>query len=177
MASVGWFMPARITPNEVTIFRFVAIPFVLYFLLIENYTVASVIFIIAAYSDAVDGAMARTSNRITDWGTLYDPLADKLLIGITSAILVSQFVSVFLAASIVIIELTLILNAIYYKRYKAPLSARFPGKAKMVCQSVGLIFLFIFIITQHHFWLVISTYTLIFALIFAFVSLLVYRSV
>jgi CDP-diacylglycerol---glycerol-3-phosphate 3-phosphatidyltransferase len=42
-----------------------------------------VLFLLAAFSDVYDGALARRSRRITRFGKLADPLADKLLLTFT----------------------------------------------------------------------------------------------
>ncbi len=44
------------------------------------YTAALVIFIVAGITDVLDGRIAREKNFYTDFGTLMDPLADKILI-------------------------------------------------------------------------------------------------
>lgn len=178
MKSVGWFLPYYVTPNHITVFRFITIPFIVYFLLSEYDFLAMILFVISAYSDAVDGALARTTNRVTEWGKLCDPLADKLLIGTVAAIVVTKYVGVYLAGVLVLIELVLILNALYYRRFKRKIiEARFPGKAKMVCQSFGISFLLLYIILGSAPLLVISIYILFAAIFFGLVSLFAYRSI
>ncbi|MEK7552564.1 MAG: CDP-alcohol phosphatidyltransferase family protein, partial [Patescibacteria group bacterium] len=86
-------LPRRTTPNQITTFRFLTVPVVFFLLIFGSYFWAGIVFLVAAFSDALDGALARTTDRITDWGKLFDPLADKLLIGGTAAILVTRFLS------------------------------------------------------------------------------------
>ena len=74
------FIPHSIRPNQVTVIRFILIPFVYLLLINEHYEWGLVIFVIAACTDFIDGAMARTRNQITDTGKIIDPIADKLLI-------------------------------------------------------------------------------------------------
>ena len=45
------------------------------------------LFVVAAVSDYIDGSLARTRNQVTDVGKLLDPLADKLLLGCTMAVM------------------------------------------------------------------------------------------
>ncbi|NLC66346.1 MAG: CDP-diacylglycerol--glycerol-3-phosphate 3-phosphatidyltransferase [Clostridium sp.] len=71
-------------PNKLTIFRITLVPFFLLFISIEaipyNFTIATVIFLVAALTDHLDGRIARSQNIITDFGKFMDPLADKLLV-------------------------------------------------------------------------------------------------
>src|SRR3989338_2865390 len=91
------FIPRYVTPNSVTWFRFVSIPFVGYLLVQEQYFPGLILFFISSFSDAVDGALARTRDQVTEWGKTYDPFADKLLIGTAVFILVSRFLNAYLA--------------------------------------------------------------------------------
>jgi len=43
-------------------------------------TIALFLFVIASFTDMLDGILARKYNMITDFGKLMDPLADKILI-------------------------------------------------------------------------------------------------
>jgi CDP-diacylglycerol--glycerol-3-phosphate 3-phosphatidyltransferase len=168
--------PKFIKPNIITVFRFVSIPFVLYFLINKEYMIGLILFSLSAFSDAVDGAMARTRNQITDWGIVFDPLADKLLIGSVGFIAISSLVSLPLAISIVFIELLLIISA--YFRFKGEIvPAKLVGKIKMILQSFGVGFLLIFLAVGHPALIIVATYTLYLAIVFAILSLVVYRSI
>ncbi|MDR2939934.1 MAG: CDP-diacylglycerol--glycerol-3-phosphate 3-phosphatidyltransferase [Clostridiales bacterium] len=73
-------------PNKITIFRICLIPVFLIVLLGPFFgpntsrTIATIIFIIASATDALDGHIARSRNLITNFGKFMDPLADKLLV-------------------------------------------------------------------------------------------------
>lgn len=71
-------------PNKITIFRVILIPFFLAFLLIEGIPygsyIAAVIFVIASFTDFLDGYIARKYNLVSNFGKFMDPLADKLLV-------------------------------------------------------------------------------------------------
>ena len=101
--------PVFVRPNFLTVFRFVSIPFVIFFLMHEDYEIGLWLFAISAFTDALDGAIARTRNMITDWGIVFDPFADKLLIGSVSVIVISKFISPVLAGMIVFIEICLVI--------------------------------------------------------------------
>lgn len=69
-------------PNILTILRVVMIPFFAAAFLIDGASewIALLIFILAAITDYLDGAIARKKNIVTDFGKLMDPLADKLMV-------------------------------------------------------------------------------------------------
>lgn len=71
-------------PNKLTILRVIMIPFFLIALLVEGIPygkwIALGIFILASFTDMLDGKIARKYNLITNFGKFMDPLADKLLV-------------------------------------------------------------------------------------------------
>ena len=72
-------------PNKLTILRVIMIPFFVFFMLapyFEGYGnyIAVALFIIASFTDFLDGYLARKNNLVTNFGKFMDPLADKLLV-------------------------------------------------------------------------------------------------
>jgi CDP-diacylglycerol--glycerol-3-phosphate 3-phosphatidyltransferase len=171
-------LPKWVTPNHITNFRFLTIPFVILLTSIEQYEWGMLLFAVSAFSDALDGALARTTDQITDWGKMFDPLADKILIGTVAVILIPRFFSVWLAVIIVVIELFIILHAYHKKNYEGEtLQAEKSGKAKMVFQSVGIGALFAYTIIPIPIFLVLAKDLLYLAVIFALIQIIVYRSI
>jgi len=88
--------------SRITILRiFLIIPFVSCMLKINDVGlseamrvamryVATVIFLVMAFSDALDGYLARRNKQITKLGAFLDPVADKLLITSACLLLISQ---------------------------------------------------------------------------------------
>ena len=168
--------PRFVRPNFLTVFRFVSIPFIIFFLLLKDYDVSLWLFAVSALTDALDGALARTRHQITDWGIVFDPLADKLLIGSAAVIVISRFISPILAGVIVIIELLLILFS--YFRFKGELvPAKTVGKVKMILQSVGVGLLLLSVVIHLPILVSVAAYVLYLAIFFALLSLFIYRSI
>jgi CDP-diacylglycerol---glycerol-3-phosphate 3-phosphatidyltransferase len=70
-------------PNALTLVRILAVPVIVVALLDETPdgdVIAAAVFALAALTDGLDGYIARRRQDITTFGTLVDPLADKLLI-------------------------------------------------------------------------------------------------
>ncbi len=69
-------------PNKLTLLRLVLTGVFVVLLSIEfpwSRTLALVVFAVAAFTDFLDGHLARKHNLITNFGKLMDPLADKVL--------------------------------------------------------------------------------------------------
>jgi CDP-diacylglycerol--glycerol-3-phosphate 3-phosphatidyltransferase len=168
--------PDSVTPNQITKFRLISVPFVALLLALDLYLAGTILFLFSAFSDAVDGAMARTRRRVTTWGTLYDPIADKLLVGTVAIITISKYISLYLALAIVIIEILLV--SFSYFRYKGRIvPAKTMGKIKMVLQCLGILALLLSVLSGAPALLVIAAYILYGAVFFALLSLLVFRSI
>lgn len=72
-------------PNALTVLRILMVPLFLVFLLADggnDVTLrwwALVVFLVAMFTDFVDGYLARRNNLITNFGKIADPIADKSL--------------------------------------------------------------------------------------------------
>ncbi|HZP23532.1 MAG TPA: CDP-alcohol phosphatidyltransferase family protein [Terriglobales bacterium] len=77
-------------PNQITLLRLIFIPFVIIAVFDAHWRWALALLIAAAFSDALDGLLARTLHQQTMLGLYLDPIADKLLL--SSLFLVLSFV-------------------------------------------------------------------------------------
>ena len=129
-------------PNKITLFRIIMIPvFMLLFCLNISPVWAGVIFIIASFSDFLDGYLARKYHLVTNFGKIMDPLADKLLV--TAALLIfiekgitsSWVVMIILAREFLITGFRVVAAA-----DGKVIAAGWSGKAKTVTQLIAVIF-------------------------------------
>jgi len=67
-------------PNQLTLLRMVFVPFIVIHLVEGRYVWALVVFVVAGFSDGLDGLLARTLHQQTLLGQYLDPIADKLLL-------------------------------------------------------------------------------------------------
>jgi CDP-diacylglycerol---glycerol-3-phosphate 3-phosphatidyltransferase len=79
-------------PNALTLIRILLVPVLVVALTVETpggSTVAAIVFAIAAFTDGLDGYIARSRQSITTFGKVMDPVADKLMIAAALISLVS----------------------------------------------------------------------------------------
>jgi len=137
--SILRFFPPSITPNGLTLFRVLATPFVFWLVFVGYYRIGVIAFVLVAFTDALDGSMARTQGKITKFGMLFDPLADKFLIGSMVILLVFQHLNTWLGIAIVGVEVLFILGALVLKaKFKTVKMANRWGKIKMISQVVAV---------------------------------------
>ncbi|MBU1132472.1 CDP-alcohol phosphatidyltransferase family protein [Patescibacteria group bacterium] len=137
-------IPKKLLPNHLTFIRLVFTPALIVYLVAGEYRISFVIFILLAITDFLDGALARLRNQITEWGKVWDPVADKLLVGSVVAILLLK-INLVLAVLVLVIETTFILAGVVNKVSANPIGiqANNYGKIKMNLQCFGASFLMI----------------------------------
>ncbi|MCG6886945.1 MAG: CDP-alcohol phosphatidyltransferase family protein [Proteobacteria bacterium] len=72
-------MNPRNLPNIISVFRILLVPPVVWYLLHGRYDIALGLFLLAGFSDGLDGYLARHYQWTSRLGAILDPLADKLL--------------------------------------------------------------------------------------------------
>jgi len=172
--TILWMIPRWIKPNHFTILRFCLTPLVLWFLITENYIVGVPLFFLVASTDAIDGSLARLRKQITEWGTFYDPVADKLLIGSVVLLIVMKHINIWFAWLIIFLELLIILGGYFRRKNGEVVSANFWGKIKMCLQVAGVTALLVALWLGVDLFIPISIGTFSLGIVFAVISLFTY---
>ena len=133
-------------PNKLTMLRVIMIPVFLVVLLSGlvseplNRYIAVIIFIVASFTDFLDGHIARKYNLVTNFGKFMDPLADKLLV---AAALISMVELGDIAAWIVIVIISREFIITGFRLIAVEngrvIAASMWGKAKTVSQMIMII--------------------------------------
>ncbi len=106
----------RSIPNLLTIFRLLLIlPFILC-LMNHHFKWALSIFVVAGFTDALDGYLARRHQWTSRLGSIIDPLADKLLINISFVgLAVVGAISYWLMAIVFARDIVIVFGAIFFQ--------------------------------------------------------------
>lgn len=152
-------------PNKITLFRLFLIPiFVAVFFIGEiGYLWSGVIFVIASFTDFIDGYLARKYNETTNLGAFLDPVADKVLVFAALILLAESGVIPSWSVILIIGRETLINGFRLIAIEKGVvISASYLGKLKTVTQMVSLVlllfapaFLFLNVIGLFVYWIAV----------------------
>ena len=147
-------------PNKITTFRMVCviiIDFILLFPwkacgvempLVFNYIplqffISAILFLVASFSDFLDGYLARKYNLVTTYGKFMDPIADKLLVDSVVIIMAIQRPDLVPpVVAVIMIARDLLVDALRQvaSTKGIVLAANIWGKLKTVIQMAGLTF-------------------------------------
>lgn len=102
-----------------------------------------VIFLVASLTDSLDGYLARKWNQITEFGKLFDPLADKLLLlAVLFCIARSGLIPWWVLVVMAVKELLMMAGSVWMLKKNVVVSANFLGKAATVAFILALTFVF-----------------------------------
>ena len=132
-------------PNVLTFLRILLIPVYVGFFstpTVSRSLAAAAVFCLAAFTDLLDGHIARQRAQVTRIGRLFDPIADKCLV-IAGLVLLVQFqrVEVWLAITLIVRELAITGVRVAAARQGLVIAAGALGKYKAVLQITAIIML------------------------------------
>ncbi len=127
-------------PNALTIARLVMVPVFIWLYVTGHAMAALGVFCAASLTDCLDGYLARRLNQITNFGKLFDPLADKLLV--VSALVCHLWAGVFPLAAVLIVaakELLMVAGGAVLLRKGVVVQANWYGKIATIFFMAALI--------------------------------------
>lgn len=147
-------------PNKLSCLRILLVPFVLGFaylakhLAMNSQTIGAVLcmllalllFVLASFSDYLDGHIARKFNIVSNFGKFIDPIADKLLVLATMIMFVELgFISAWIAIITLFRDLIVTgIRLIALESSGKVIAANFWGKIKTVSQIISLVVCFVY---------------------------------
>jgi len=136
-------------PNMICVVRIILVAPIVWALLEGRYGLALGLILVAGFSDALDGFLARRFDWRTRLGGLLDPAADKLLMFAAYVTLAwIGLVPVWFSAIVVGRDIIIIAGAIVYQLYVAPVHGEPTGASKL-----NTVFQILFVLlTISHAW-------------------------
>jgi cardiolipin synthase len=124
-------------PNALTVFRIALIPLYLYIFFSPfpyHIEIAFSVLILAGITDVVDGYIARKYKQVTTFGSMMDPLADKLMMmAVIASLFLTERISVWAALFFFVRDLAMIaFSAFFHFRGKKTVPANAFGKLTTV---------------------------------------------
>lgn len=128
-------------PNILTLIRFALIPVFIYtFYNSTNYIIPVLVFILAGFTDVLDGYIARKFNLITKWGTILDPLADKLLqISVLFVLTDKKLIPLWIIIVVSIKELFMVIGGSIIYKNKISIESKWYGKTATVLFYIAIV--------------------------------------
>ncbi|PKK39144.1 CDP-diacylglycerol--glycerol-3-phosphate 3-phosphatidyltransferase [Clostridiaceae bacterium JG1575] len=143
--------------NQLTLFRIALIPFFILFLSVPQIPHgplwALILFVIASYTDHLDGKIARERNLITNFGIFMDPFADKLLVTSAIIMLVSlSMIPAFVAIIIIAREFAVSGLRTLSAKEGTVIAASSLGKIKTTLQMLAIVLMLIKLLLTNDPW-------------------------
>lgn len=136
-------------PNLLTLSRILLIPFFVLVYVIpgpSTYLYAAALFALAAFTDWLDGYLARRLNQTTRFGAFLDPVADKLIVVSALVILIGHHSSLWITLpGLIIVGREIVISAL--REWMAEMNRRgvvnvtWIGRVKTTLQMVSIVVL------------------------------------
>lgn len=130
----------RHIPNALTILRFILIPFIVFYIIKDQYIEAFIFLTISGLTDVLDGCIARKFNFITNFGKLIDPLADKTTqIAILVTLALKDIIPMWILIIVFIKEFAMISGASFLYGKELVVSSKWYGKLSTVLFYLAIV--------------------------------------
>ncbi len=142
-------MPLPNLPNFLTLSRILLVPvFVVVYVVPgeSTYLITAVLFALAAFSDLLDGYLARRLDQTTKFGAFLDPVADKLIVVSALVVLIGHHHTLWLTIpGMIIVGREIVISAL--REWMAEMNRRgivavsWFGRVKTIFQMVAIVVL------------------------------------
>lgn len=161
--------------TKITIVRGLLIPFILGAMIVQDWSAAFWLFVIASATDVLDGGLARFRNEQTVLGAALDPMVDKLLVLAVYCTLAFIQTPLFIIPKwffIVVLtkELLLVLGVIYFFNKHGFFRVQ-PSQLGKLAMTVQIGFISWLFSCYFFHWMPYKTYYLMLGLVLVFVTL------
>lgn len=137
---------AKHIPNILTVARFFLIPFIIYFIVVDQYIPALILLTVSGLTDILDGFIARKFNFITNFGKLIDPLADKTTqLAVLLTITLKGIIPFWIIIVVALKEAVMIAGASFLYGKEMVVSSKWYGKLATVLFYVAIVCSFIIV--------------------------------
>lgn len=128
-------------PNILTSLRLILVPIFGILVYSNHYIAAAIVFIIASFTDAADGFIARKFSLITEFGKFFDPLADKLLSLTAVVLLASQGRIIWIIPAVILLKDLLIGigGLLLYKKKHIVKKSKWYGKVSTLLFFISIL--------------------------------------
>lgn len=107
------------------------------------FLISGCIFVLASFTDWLDGFLARRNNWVSDFGKVWDPIADKVLVNSVLICLAWRgYCTVIIPIIMIARDVTVDAKRVLAAKKKIVVAANFWGKCKTVLQMIGIILIF-----------------------------------
>jgi CDP-diacylglycerol--glycerol-3-phosphate 3-phosphatidyltransferase len=129
--------------NRLTLLRVLLIPVFLLFMYLRipnAFLYAAIVFFVASMTDILDGYLARREKKVTVFGKVFDPIADKLLV-LSALVLLTEFGLLHSIITILLVAREILISGfrIVMAEKGEVISASWLGKTKTTLQDVAII--------------------------------------
>jgi len=134
----------RHIPNILTILRLLAVPLMAAWMVSGKWIESLILFLLAEFTDILDGYIARRFNFISNFGKLADPLADKL-IQVTALFLLARggrlpYYFFFILCGK---ELAMVIGSLFFLKKDVVVFSNWVGKAAAFIIFTGIVAAFL----------------------------------